>query len=440
MAERVFLLSCCVFVALLFGSSNGQSFYQPEQVHISATDDVTEMVVTWVTFDLTPHSIVEYNKQGYPKFELQANGTVTKFVDGGNLHRTIYIHRVTLKGLKPTQAYDYHCGGPDGWSEEFNFKARRDGVDWSPRLAIFGDLGNKNAKSLPFLQEEVQRGDYDAIIHVGDFAYNMDTDNALYGDEFMRQVQPIAAYVPYMTCPGNHEGAYNFSNYRFRFSMPGNTESLYYSFNIGPVHFISISTEFYFFTDYGLELIDHQYAWLENDLKEAAAPENRTLRPWIFLMGHRPMYCSNTDHDDCTMHESRVRTGIPELNKPGLEDILYKYGADVLIWAHEHSYEKLFPVYNRQMCNGSKEAPYTNPCAPVHIITGSAGCQENHDPFKYHFGPWTASRSLDYGYTRMTIHNKTHIYFDQFSVDKKMVVDSTWLIKDRHESYFKAHH
>lgn len=27
------------------------------------------------------------------------------------------------------------------------------------------------------------------------------------GDEFMRQIEPIAAYVPYMVCPGNHEEA-----------------------------------------------------------------------------------------------------------------------------------------------------------------------------------------------------------------------------------------
>lgn len=25
------------------------------------------------------------------------------------------------------------------------------------------------------------------------------------GDDFMNQIQTIAAYVPYMTCPGNHE-------------------------------------------------------------------------------------------------------------------------------------------------------------------------------------------------------------------------------------------
>lgn len=32
-------------------------------------------------------------------------------------------------------------------------------------------------------------------------------ENALIGDEFMRQIEPIAAYVPYLTCPGNHEEA-----------------------------------------------------------------------------------------------------------------------------------------------------------------------------------------------------------------------------------------
>ena len=60
------------------------------------------------------------------------------------------------------------------------------------------------------------------IIHVGDFAYNMATDNGRVGDEFMRQIEPIAAYVPYMTCVGNHEYEedYNMSSYKAHFSMP----------------------------------------------------------------------------------------------------------------------------------------------------------------------------------------------------------------------------
>lgn len=46
-------------------------------------------------------------------------------------------------------------------------------------------------------------------------------DNARVADAFMNQIQSIAAYVPYMTCAGNHEWQYNFSNYVNRFSMPG---------------------------------------------------------------------------------------------------------------------------------------------------------------------------------------------------------------------------
>ena len=40
------------------------------------------------------------------------------------------------------------------------------------------------------------------------------------------------------------------------------------SWNIGPAHIISISTEFYFFyREYGSEQIANQYKWLEADLK-----------------------------------------------------------------------------------------------------------------------------------------------------------------------------
>jgi len=69
----------------------------------------------------------------------------------------------------------YHCGSDQGWSDMFWFITSPDESTWSPQLAIFGDLGNENAKSLPHLQEEVQRGMYDAILHVGDFAYDMDS-------------------------------------------------------------------------------------------------------------------------------------------------------------------------------------------------------------------------------------------------------------------------
>ena len=68
---------------------------------------------------------------------------------------------------------DYHCGSDLGWSDLLFFTAPKDDPKWAPRLAVFGDMGNENPQSLPRLQEETQRGLYDAILHVGDFAYDM---------------------------------------------------------------------------------------------------------------------------------------------------------------------------------------------------------------------------------------------------------------------------
>lgn len=59
-----------------------------------------------------------------------------------------------------------------------------------------------------------------------------------------------------------------------------------------------------------------------------------------------------------------------QISFTGLEDLFYKYGVDLEFSAHEHSYERLWPIYDRQVYNGSDSDPYNNPKAPVHIITG----------------------------------------------------------------------
>ncbi|CAG9864506.1 unnamed protein product [Phyllotreta striolata] len=408
-------------------------YYQPEQVHIAYGANVFEIVVVWSTFNDTPSSVVEYGIGG---LILRAEGESTKFVDGGREKRSQYIHKVVLKNLTPASKYQYHCGSDLGWSNLFYFKTAPDSPNWQPHLAVYGDMGNENPQSLVRLQEETQRGLYDAILHVGDFAYDMDTNDARVGDEFMRQIESIAAYVPYMTCPGNHEESYNFSNYRARFAMPGAPDSSMYSANIGPLHVISISTEVYYFLDYGLKPLVFQYQWLEDDLARANLPENRAKQPWIIVMGHRPMYCSNTDKDDCTHHETITRVGLPFLHFFGLEDLLYNYGVDLAIWAHEHSYERLWPVYNYTIYNGSYEQPYVNPGAPVQFTTGSAGCKEGRDTFIANLPDWSAFRSNDYGYTRLKVYNSSHLHIEQVSDDKQGdIIDSFWIVKDKHGLY-----
>ncbi|KAI8432465.1 hypothetical protein MSG28_004852 [Choristoneura fumiferana] len=348
-------------------------YCQPEQVHIAFGEKSNDIVVTWSTFNDTEGSFVQY---GVGVMSRQAAGSSSLFRDGGKARREQYIHRVTLPDLQYNTTYVYHAGSEYGWSELFSFHVPPQGTQWPVRAAIYGDMGNKNAHSLSYLQDEAERGHFDLILHVGDFAYDMHDDDGKRGDQFMRQIQPLAAMVPYMTCPGNHEATYNFSNYRARFSMPGGTESMFYSFDLGPLHIVSISTEYYYFLQFGARMLFTQYAWLQQDLAEANKEENRKVRPWIVLMGHRPMYCSNSDDIDCSFD------------------------------------------------------------APVHVVTGSAGCQEEHSNFNVTRPAWSAFRTEAYGYTRLLAHNTTHLYIEQVDVEQQgKVVDSFWLIKDHHGEY-----
>ena len=54
----------------------------------------------------------------------------------------------------------------------------------------------------------------------------------------------------------------------------------------------SSPTEWYYFLNYGKKMVAKQYEWLVADLEAADRKENRSKRPWVVLMGHRPMYCS----------------------------------------------------------------------------------------------------------------------------------------------------
>ncbi|XP_047740593.1 acid phosphatase type 7 [Hyalella azteca] len=462
--------------------------WQPRHVHLAYGRNTSSVVVTWSTISNTSDSLVEW---GTDLFDLNAvsSGVSTVFVDGGSLKATQFIHRVHLYGLQPATTYyyhagsviqiithdltDYHAGSSQGWSAVFGFKTVPAGTrGWPLRLAkVTCPLTHQMTcslyqmtcplyqvmcplyqvmcplyqvtcplyqvmcplyqvmcplyqvmcplyqvtcplyqvtcplyqvtcplyQSLTRLQQEAHQGMYDAVLHVGDMAYDMISDNGSMGDAFMEQIEPVAAYLPYMTCPGNHESAYNFSQYRNRFSMPNyeDTESIFYSFDMGPVHFVSISTEVYY---YGLlREISRQYTWLIQDLEAANTAEARAERPWIILYGHRPMYCSTNDKDDCTHVNCRTRVGLP------------------------------FTNWTTALCENR---------GPVHVTTGSAGCKEDLDGFQLEQPAWSAVRVKDYGYTRLTVHNHTHLYWEQVSDDQAGVLtDSVWLVRDSHEPF-----
>jgi len=345
-------------------------------------------------------------------------------------------------------------------------------------FGVYGDFGFENSRSLKRIINDTNNGRFDMILHVGDIAYNMQDDNGRVGDNFLNMVQPISATIPYHYCVGNHEQDFldTFHGFKERFVMPmvDYNENMYYSVDVGPIHFIAFSTEHYF----SLEdpFVGIQYEWFINDLIQAN--QNRAKVPWIIMYGHRPMYCSNISlrppvegfrdeaqrqkrreyedlaqqkfmagadnkfnradpppSQDCSSEAEQIRDGFDWFGVRifGVEKLLYDYGVDLYICGHEHSYERMFPVYNGKVMNGSLAHPYVNPKGTVHLVSGSAGSKEGLENFGSRgMGPWSAFRSSTYGYARMTVYNTTHLHWEQVLDSTGEIIDQFDLIADKH--------
>ncbi|XP_060563961.1 acid phosphatase type 7-like isoform X2 [Ruditapes philippinarum] len=411
----------------------------PRQVHLSFGGSLTEMVVMWSTEVLCTPQV--YYGEGEWNLSIIATGRslpmVYKESLGQTVHKSSYLHRAYLTNLKPGTTYHYMPVSNDVSRGPFYFKTPPLAQYMKPEFLIYGDLG-VHSESLAKLELEAMKGKYTSILHVGDFGYNLEDmiTEGLYsgenvGDVFMAQIEEMASHIPYMVSPGNHEIEEDtFNQYRYRFSMP-NTEwpiplnKMWYSMNIGPVHFLSYSSEV-FFTSNG-RYIESQKQWILADL--AAANRNRQTTPWIIAFGHRPMYCSNDDLDDCTLQESQVRLG--------LEEIFYNNGVDIVLQAHEHSYERLWPVYKGVVLAEN----YTDPQAPVQLITGAAGSKHGVDLMSARNESWSAFRMDNKSfnsYGRLKIFNATHLYWEQVAVLNGEVLDSVWITQEHHGPFSHA--
>ncbi len=61
------------------------------------------------------------------------------------------------------------------------------------------------------------------------------------------------------------------------------------------------------------------------------------------------MYCSNSEVSNCVEGAFMLRRGIPFVAPLGLERLWHIFGVDVALTAHEHSYERMWPVYHERV-------------------------------------------------------------------------------------------
>lgn len=248
---------------------------------------------------------------------------------------------------------------------------------------------------------------------MGDQGYDMADFNGTKGDDYMNFVQSFYANVPILTTAGNHESQYNFSHYKNRFELVPYKQSdspnpMLYSINYKSLHLISFSTEAFF--EGSEDEITTALHWLEQDLIKAT--RTRSIRPWIVVMGHRPIYCSILSNEDCTAHAERLRFG----TTGGLETLLTKYNVDLYLCGHKHNYERTFPVRNNTLLTES----YHNAPSFFQIITGNAGNYEGPDPFDdtNPLPTWLAHRYQGYGFSSIEVSPQhLNLYHYQSNLD-----------------------
>ena len=399
----------------------------PKGIHLSFGEDAhAQVTIAWRTSaPVKLPTIVLYCDDLSHTVEDSAVGTSVQLHDYDNaavfsvpmlpfftlLAPTRFFHKVSLTSLKPGKTYSYAVmdgENPTNWAR-FRVPAKNE----KRKFVVYGDFGFHNAQSIPHLNREVYETSQggakpvDAILHVGDIGYDLHDRAGKIADWFLQLIQPLASRIPYMVCPGNHEVHNNFSEYKTRFPMPGNSDGQYYSWKIGLVKIISFSTELYFYKEDSPRVLA-QLNWLRKELQYANAPENRTKQPWVITMAHRPMYCSSGD--PCRLPSSKVREMF--------ESLLFVNKVDLAFFGHEHDYERMYPTYNMEVDRASvvSENHYHNANYPTQIITGAAGCPEKLQG-TVKVRSMSAVRVSKYGYGHLIVMNSTHMKWEQYSTE-----------------------
>lgn len=190
-----------------------------EQVHIALGANPSIMGVQWVTAEgpeLNSNTTVMW---GTDPNELSNTAAGAAFLFNADSDRPWWNHLANMTGLKPLTTYYYKVGDAlNGFSRVFHFQSQGTQVTLSsPQYhVIFGDMGAGCAFTIckactcnPIcdagtcagntsvgLVSEVRKAQM--MLQVGDFGYNLDSNNGRTGDQFFRNIEQIAAHVPFM--------------------------------------------------------------------------------------------------------------------------------------------------------------------------------------------------------------------------------------------------
>ena len=265
---------------------------------------------------------------------------------------TEYVCNTVIDGLKFNTEYSVKFGdyAADTWSKTYTFTTREETLDEvsfiyvtdSQQNSSKGDANSSGIQDTTYwdltMSDAVARfPESDFVAHGGDII-----DYATEVKYWKRMLDSVEEYLfeyPLMNTPGNHEGdgwysaGYECIGKLFNIDTPTSTEmGYYYSFDYGPMHFVSSLSNDIFY-HYDGQYTKAQLNWLRADL--AAARENPEIK-WIVMMTH---------HGIMTPTFSKVASGaFNPITYAQLMPILDEYDVELMLYGHNHYLDSTYPI------------------------------------------------------------------------------------------------
>lgn len=275
-------------------------------------------------------------------------------------------HIVQITGLSPDTKYWYTIGSSAQTLQAANtnyfLTVPPSNTSRKLRFVALGDCGNNSANQVNVKNTFINyigSNDIDAMILLGDNAYNSGTDAEFQTNFFNIYKDDLLKYYKLYPAPGNHDYGNSAANtgktgatpalsmpYHLNFSVPSAGQNggvpsnvkNYYSFNIGDVHFISLDS---YGKDDGnttkmYDTSGAQATWLKADLAA-------NTKKWTVAYFHHPPYTK-------TSHSSDYNGGAGELDLVAVREkfvrILERNGVDLILCGHSHGYERSYLLKN----------------------------------------------------------------------------------------------
>lgn len=416
------------------------SEYSISQVHTAFYSTNTSLTVHWAVKSFPSTNLLlgykaSSNSNDYSYSKAFCESFYNKVNDPST--RKLTTCKSLITDLIPNTFYDYKIGSDVlGWSTQYTLRSPRATID--SRFIVYADfgIGAQTLDTIVSLKTKMNTDTYDGILHIGDMAYNLNSQDGTYGDLFLEAIEPIASQFPYMVAQGNHETSGSLVHYQERFTMPGNSKNLWYSFNHGKVHFLVYTQEPLFSKDDNADdLLEEQLEFIHDDLEEL----DRTAYPWLIVCTHRPFYCSENNHTgsqpyysedpsqkkakhinnfvDCTTAASKIRDNF--------EDLWYNYKVDLVLTGHVHNYERMHATYNSQYqgCNVTSQNYCQGAKAPIYIISGVPGNQESYAYGSNARPDYSAFQTSHLSFGVLEIFNETDLHWEQLASDTHITLD-----------------